>query len=103
MEEGPALCQTHTIVKGVGIAFVVSLAAGWLTRELFGGKIDAANKAAAYILDLTLLVMLAALSLVGAKRWRDKELSSAAKRILVISFVFLVVFFVLGWKSDLSL
>ena len=64
----------HTIysawktAKGVGLCFVLSFAGGWLTRELFYGKIDPANKAAAYILDLTLLVMLAALMIVGGQK-----------------------------------
>ena len=103
MESGPQLCETHTIFKGVGIAFVVSLAAGWLTRELLNGKVDSADKAAAYILDLTLFIMLSVLSVLGRKRWRNNELTPAAKRILVISTVFLVIFFIVGWRSDLSL
>lgn len=89
--------------KGVGLCFVVSLAAGWLTRELLTGKVDAANKAAACILDLTLLVMLAVLTIVGAKRWRNHQLTPAAKRILVLSVGFLLVFFIVGWRCDLSL
>jgi len=99
MENGPSLSQTRTVVKGVCVAFIVSLAAGWLTRELLGGKMDPANKAAAYILDLTFLIMLSVLSVLGAKRWRNNELSPAAKRLLIISVVFLVVFFALGWTS----
>jgi hypothetical protein len=89
--------------KGVGLCFVLSLASGWLTRELFFGKIDPANKVAAYILDLTLVVMVTALVVVGAKRWSRHELTPAAKRVLVLSIGFLVVFFIVGWKSDLSL
>jgi hypothetical protein len=103
METGPPLYKTTAIAKGVCIAFIVSLAAGWLTRELFTGKVDPANKAAAVILDLTLLIMLSVLAILGAKRWRDNELSPAAKRLLVVSGVFLIVFFILGWRSDLSL
>jgi hypothetical protein len=89
--------------KGIGLSFVMALAGGWLTRELLGGKIDPANRAAAYILDLTLLAMLVVLVLVGARRWRRGQLTPAAKRLLVLSGVFLIVFFVIGWRSDLSL
>jgi len=89
--------------KGVGICFVVSLAAGWLSRELLSGRIDPANKAAAYILDLTLLAMLLVLTVLGAKRWKANRLTAAAKRLLIISVVFLIVFFIVGWKSDLTL
>lgn len=67
--------------RGVSLCFVLSLAAGWLTRELFAGEIDPANKAAAYILDLTLLVMLAVVMIVGGRRWSHHQLTSAAKRI----------------------
>jgi uncharacterized membrane protein len=103
MESGPKLYQTRIIFKGICIACIVSLAAGWLTRELLTGKVDPANKAAAYILDLTLFIMLSILSILGSKRWRNNELSPAAKRILVISVIFLIAFFILGWRSDLSL
>ena len=89
--------------KGVCLCYVLSVAGGWLTRELAGGKIDPANRAAAYILDLTLLVMLAVLVVIGARRWRRDQLTPAAKRLLVLSLVFLIVFFVIGWRSDLSL
>lgn len=89
--------------KGVGLCFVLSLAGGWLSRELLSGKIDPANRAAAYILDLTLLAMLAALAVVGARRWRRDQLTPAAKRLLVLSVLFLIVFFIIGWRSDLSL
>lgn len=101
MESGPQLYQTRTILKGVCIAFIVSLAAGWLTRELLIGQVSSANKAAAYILDLTLFIMLSVLSILGSKRWRNNELSPAAKRILIISVIFLIAFFILGWRSDL--
>ena len=103
METGPPLYKTHAVAKGVCIAFVVSLAAGWLTRELLTGKVDPADKTAAYILDLTLFTMLSVLSILGAKRWRNNELSPVAKRLLILSGVFLIVFFILGWRSDLSL
>jgi hypothetical protein len=89
--------------KGVGLCFVVSLAAGWLTRELLSGKVDPANKIAACILDVTLVAMLAVLTNVGTKKWRNHQLTQAAKRILVLSVIFLIVFFVVGWRSDLSL
>jgi hypothetical protein len=91
------------ISKGVGFCFVLSLASGWLTRELFFGNIDPANKAAAYILDLALVVMVLILGILGTVRWRRHELTPTAKRILVISIVFLVVFFIVGWRSDISL
>src|SRR5215216_6648402 len=89
--------------KGVGICFVLSLAGGWLSRELLTGKIDPANRAAAYILDLTLLVMLTALTVVGVQRWRRDQLTPAAKGLLLLSLFFLIVFFIIGWRSDLSL
>ena len=89
--------------KGVGLCYVLSLAAGWLTRELQTGKVDPANKAAAYILDLTLLVMLGVLTVVGARRWRSHQLTPAAKWILVLSVGLLIVFFIVGWRCDLSL
>jgi hypothetical protein len=90
--------------KGVGICLVVSLAGGWLTRELFSGKIiDPADRAAAYILDLTLLVMVGVLVVLGVRRWKRDELTPAAKRLLVLSFLFLVIFFIVGWRSDLKL
>ncbi len=89
--------------KGVCLCFVLSLAAGWLTRELLTGKVDPADKAAAYILDLTLLVMLAVLTILGTRRWRNHQLTPAAKRILVLSVAFLILSFIVGWRSDLSL
>lgn len=104
MEDNPnnILSAWHA-AKGVGLSFVLSMVAGWLSRELLCGKIDAANKAAAYILDLTLLVMLAVLTVLGSKRWRANQLTPSAKRLLVISVLFLIVFFIVGWKSDLKL
>ena len=53
MERDQNILGAWETVKGVGISFVVSLAAGWLSRELLTGKMDPANKAAAYILNLT--------------------------------------------------
>lgn len=89
--------------KGVGLCFVLSLAAGWLSRELFNGKIDSADKAAAYILDLALLIMLLVLAVMGVRRWKNDQLTPAAKRVLIVSGAFLIVFFIVGWESDLSL
>jgi hypothetical protein len=89
--------------KGVGICFVLSLAGGWLSRELLAGKIDPANRAAAYILDITLLVMLSTLTIVGVRRWKRNQLTPAAKRLLLLSVIFLIVFFIIGWRSDLTL
>ena len=103
MDSNTSVYHAWHIAKGVGISFVVSFSAGWLTRELLTNKIDPANKAAAYILDLTLLVMLAVLAVLGAKRWRRNQLTPAAKRLLIVSMVFLIVFFVLGWTCDLTL
>lgn len=102
MEDDRNILSAWETAKGVGISFVVSLAAGWLSRELLTGNIDPANKAAAYVLDLTLLVMLLVLTVLGAKRWRTNQLTPAAKRLLIISVLFLIVFFIVGWKSDLS-
>ena len=42
-------------------------------------------------------------AVLGAKGWRANQLTPAAKRLLIISVVFLIVFFIVGWKSDLSL
>ena len=103
MERDHDILGAWKIAKGVGICFVVSLSAGWLSRELLNGIIDPANKAAAYILDLTLLIMLLVLTVLGVKRWRANQLTPAAKRLLIISVVFLIVFFIVGWKSDLTL
>jgi hypothetical protein len=103
MERDHDILGAWETAKGVGLCFVLSLSAGWLSRELLNGKIDPANKAAGYILDLTLLVILLVLTVLGAKRWRANQLTPAAKRLLIISVVFLVVFFIVGWKSDLSL
>jgi ACR3 family arsenite efflux pump ArsB len=103
MEGDQNILSAWKTAKGVGLCLVLSLAAGWLSRELLSGKIDPANKAAACILDLTLLVMLLVLTVLGARRWRGNQLTPAAKRVLIISGVFLIVFFILGWKSDLSL
>lgn len=103
MESEPNILSAWKTAKGVGLCFVLSLAAGWLSRELVGGRMDPANKAAAYILDLSLLVMLLVLTVLGTKRWKNGQLTAGAKRILVLSAVFLIVFFVVGWKSDLSL
>jgi len=89
--------------KGVSLCFVLSLAAGWLTRELSAGNIDSANTAAAYILDLTLFVILCILSIGGAVKWRSNQLTPAAKRIVILSLGMLIVFFVVGWNSDISL
>jgi hypothetical protein len=103
MESDPAILSAWKIAKGVGLCFVLSLSAGWLTRELLNGKMDPANKTAAYLLDLTLFVMLMVLTVLGAKRWRNDQLTPAGKRMLILSGVFLIVFFVVGWKCDLSL
>jgi hypothetical protein len=103
MERDHDIIHGWETAKGVGLCFVLSMCAGWLSRELLGGKIDPSNKAAAYILDLTLLVMLLVLTVLGVKRWRANQLTPAAKRLLIISVAFLIAFFVLGWKSDLSL
>jgi uncharacterized membrane protein len=103
MEGDQNILSAWKTAKGVGLCFVLSMAAGWLSRELLGGKIDPANKAAAYILDLTLVVMLFVITVLGAKRWRANQLTPGAKRLLILSGAFLIVFFILGWKSDLSL
>src|SRR5438105_9966957 len=103
MENDPDLLSAWKIAKGVGLCFVLSLSAGWLSRELLSGKMDAANKAAAYILDLALFVMLLVLTVLGARRWRNDQLTPAGKRMLILSGAFLIVFFVVGWKCDLSL
>ncbi len=89
--------------KGVCLCLVLSLAAGWLSRGLLTGKVDSVDRVAGYILDLTLLVMLSVLSILGARRWRDNRLTPAAKRLLVLSIAFLILFFVMGWNSDISL
>jgi hypothetical protein len=103
MEHDNDLLGAWETAKGVGLCFVLSMCAGWLSRELLNGIIDPANKAAAYILDLTLLIMLLVLAVLGVKRWRANQLTPAAKRLLIISIVFLIVFFIVGWKSDLAL
>jgi hypothetical protein len=103
MESDQNILSARKTAKGVGLCFVLSLAAGWLSRELLGGKIDPANKAAAYILDLTLAAMLLVITVLGTKRWRANQLPPMAKRLLIVSSVFLIVFFIVGWKSDLSL
>ena len=103
MESDPGILSAWKIAKGVGLCFVLSLAAGWLSHELLNGKMDPANKAAAYILDPALLVMLMVLTVLGRKKWRDDQLTPAGKRMLILSLVFLIVFFVVGWKCDLSL
>src|SRR5438874_11421089 len=103
MESDPGILSAWKIAKGVGLCFVLSLAAGWLSRELLNGKMDPANKAAAYILDLALFAMLMVLTVLGWKKWRDDQLTPAGKRMLLLSLVFLIVFFVVGWKCDLSL
>ena len=103
IQTDPDILSAWKIAKGVGLCFVVSLVAGWLSRELLSGKMDPANKAAAYILDLALLVMLLMLTVLGGRRWRNNQLTPAGKRILILSGTFLIVFFVVGWKCDLSL
>jgi uncharacterized membrane protein YtjA (UPF0391 family) len=102
MEHDKTIIGAWHTAKGVGICFVVSLAAGWLSRELLFGNIDPANKAAAYILDLTVLVVLLVLTVLGAKRWKANQLTPAAKRLLIISVVLLVVFFIVGWNYNPS-
>jgi hypothetical protein len=103
MEGDQNILTAWKTAKGLGLCFVLSLAAGWLSRELLSGKIDPANKAAAYILDLTLVVLLLVITVLGAKRWKANLLTPGAKRLLIISGVFIIVFFIVGWRSDLSL
>ncbi|SRR5216683_2005817 len=103
MESDPGILSAWKIAKGVGLCLVLSLAAGWLSRELLSGEMDPANKAAAYILDLALFIMLLVLTVLGGRRWRNDQLTPAAKRVLILSGAFLIVFFVVGWKCDLSL
>src|SRR5437867_4281068 len=101
METPPDIVHAPHIAKRVFIPFVVSFAAGWLTRELLAGNLNPANKAAAYILAITLFVMLSVLAVLGTNRWRNNQLTPAAKALLLFSGVFLIVFFILGWRSDL--
>ena len=103
MAQNPNLYHAWHLAKGVAIAFVVSFAAGWLTRELLTGKMSAENKAAAFILDLTLFVMLSVLLVLGAKRWKSNQLTQAAKSTLILSIVVLILMFIVGWASDVSL
>jgi hypothetical protein len=88
--------------KAVCIAFVLSLAAGWLSRKFIQGHISADDKAALVILLITVLTIIGIFCTLGIRRWRRGQLSTTEKVFMVASLVLLVVMYITGWCSDIG-
>ncbi len=84
--------------KAFAIACVASMAAGWLSRQLVHGKVSADDRVAAFILDGTVVAMLALLSVLGVRRWLAGSLSTKEKLTTATALLLLAVFFAVGWK-----
>ena len=88
--------------KWIGVSYVLSLAAGWLTRKMFQGKISPDDKAALAVLLLTVLALVIVLCTVGLRRWKKGALGSLEKRVLVFSLIIYPLMFVIGWFVDIG-
>ena len=88
--------------KAICLSYVLSLAAGWLSRKFLFGHLSADNKAALFILLATVLTTTVIFCTLGLQRWRSGQLSPMEKRLLVVSLIMFVVMFLAGWFSDIG-
>jgi len=97
--------KSHNALEGakwIGVSYVLSLAAGWLTRKLVNGKISSDDKAALAVLLVTVLTLVIVLCTVGIRRWKTGALGPAEKRVMVISLIIYLLMFTIGWFVNIG-
>jgi cytochrome bd-type quinol oxidase subunit 2 len=87
--------------KWIFVTYLLSLLAGGLAHGTTRGRLDDANRAAMFIVLVTMLAFIIALCAVGFRRWKKGMLDASDKPFVVFSLVMYPVLFAMGWLLNI--